>query len=130
ANGALLFDLIRVRRPPRSTLFPYTTLFRSENHEAIRERLKRAGYTFSSDTDTEVVAHLIAEHRKSAPSLFAAAVRAIAELEGAFALAIVSARDPDAVVVARRGPPLLLGIGDGENFAASDVSALLPVTRR
>ena len=101
-----------------------------ENHEAIRERLKRAGYTFSSDTDTEVVAHLIAEHRKSAPSLFAAAVRAIAELEGAFALAIVSARDPDAVVVARRGPPLLLGIGDGENFAASDVSALLPVTRR
>src|SRR5438128_4039473 len=101
-----------------------------ENHEAIRERLKRAGYTFVSETDTEVVAHLVAEHRKSAPSLFAAALRAISELEGAFALAIVSARDPDAVVVARRGPPLLLGIGDGENFAASDVSALLPVTRR
>src|SRR5436305_9598551 len=101
-----------------------------ENHESIRERLKRAGYTFASETDTEVVAHLIAEHRKSAPSLFAATVRAIAELEGAFALAIVSARDPDAVVVARRGPPLLLGVGEGENFAASDVSALLPVTRR
>src|SRR5437016_11075743 len=101
-----------------------------ENHEALRERLKRAGYAFASETDTEVVAHLIAEHRKHAPSLFAATVRAIAELEGAFALAIVSARDPDAVVVARRGPPLLLGIGEGENFAASDVSALLPVTRR
>jgi len=101
-----------------------------ENHEALRERLKRAGYTFASETDTEVVAHLIAEHRKHAPSLFAATVRAIAELEGAFALAIVSARDPDAVVVARRGPPLLLGVGEGENFAASDVSALLPVTRR
>src|SRR5437764_6610612 len=101
-----------------------------ENHEALRERLKRAGYSFASETDTEVVAHLIAEHRKHAPSLFAATVRAIAELEGAFALAIVSARDPDAVVVARRGPPLLLGIGDGENFAASDVSALLQVTRR
>jgi glutamine---fructose-6-phosphate transaminase (isomerizing) len=101
-----------------------------ENHEAIRERLKRAGYAFASETDTEVVAHLIAEHRKAAPSLFAAALRAIAELEGAFALAIVSAADPDAVVVARRGPPLLLGIGEGEHFAASDVSALLPATRR
>jgi glucosamine--fructose-6-phosphate aminotransferase (isomerizing) len=101
-----------------------------ENHEAIRERLKRAGYEFTSDTDTEVVAHLIAEHRKSAASLFAAAVKAIAELQGAFAIAMVSARDPDTVVVARRGPPLLLGIGEGENFAASDVSALIPVTRR
>ena len=101
-----------------------------ENHEAIRERLKRAGYAFASDTDTEVVAHLVAEHRKSAPSLFAAAVRAIAELEGAFAIAMVSARDPGTVVVARRGPPLLLGVGEDETFAASDVSALLPVTRR
>ncbi|MFN2644240.1 MAG: glutamine--fructose-6-phosphate transaminase (isomerizing) [Burkholderiales bacterium] len=101
-----------------------------ENHEAIRERLKRAGYAFASDTDTEVVAHLVAEHRKSTPSLFAAAVRAVAELDGAFALALVCGRDPDAVVVARRGPPLLLGVGDGETFAASDVSALLPVTRR
>jgi len=101
-----------------------------ENHEAIRERLKRAGYEFTSDTDTEVVAHLIAEHRKSAASLFAAAVKAIAELQGAFAIAMVSARDPDTVVVARRGPPLLLGVGEGENFAASDVSALVPVTRR
>jgi glucosamine--fructose-6-phosphate aminotransferase (isomerizing) len=101
-----------------------------ENYEAIRERLKRAGYEFVSDTDTEVVAHLIAEYRKSAESLFAASVRAIAELQGAFALAVVSARDPEAVVVARRGPPLLLGLGEGENFAASDVSAVLPVTRR
>ncbi|HEY3077048.1 MAG TPA: glutamine--fructose-6-phosphate transaminase (isomerizing) [Burkholderiales bacterium] len=101
-----------------------------ENYEAIRERLKRAGYEFVSDTDTEVVAHLIAEYRKSADSLFAASVRAVAELQGAFALAVVSARDPDAVVVARRGPPLLLGLGEGENFAASDVCAVLPVTRR
>jgi glucosamine--fructose-6-phosphate aminotransferase (isomerizing) len=101
-----------------------------ENYEAIRERLKRAGYQFASDTDTEVVAHLIAEYRKSSDSLFAASVRAVAELQGAFALAIVSARDPEAVVVARRGPPLLLGLGEGENFAASDVSAVLQVTRR
>ncbi|HEY5896518.1 MAG TPA: glutamine--fructose-6-phosphate transaminase (isomerizing) [Burkholderiales bacterium] len=101
-----------------------------ENHESIRERLKRAGYVFLSETDTEVVAHLVAEYRKSSDSLFSAAVRAVAELEGAFAIAVVSAQDPDAVVVSRRGPPLLLGIGEGENFAASDVSALLPVTRR
>ncbi|HET7670083.1 MAG TPA: glutamine--fructose-6-phosphate transaminase (isomerizing) [Burkholderiales bacterium] len=101
-----------------------------ENHEAMRERLKRAGYAFVSETDTEVVAHLIAEHRKTADSLFAATTRAVSELEGAFAIAVVSARDPDAVVVARRGPPLLLGVGEGENFAASDVSALLQVTRR
>src|SRR5213082_519473 len=63
-----------------------------ENYESIRERLKRAGYEFVSDTDTEVVAHLIAEHRKSAESLFDASVRAVGELQGAFALAVVSAR--------------------------------------
>src|SRR3954470_5897111 len=101
-----------------------------ENYESIRERLKKAGYEFGSDTDTEVVAHLIAEHRKSRDSLFAATVKAVSELQGAFAIAVVSARDPEAVVVARRGPPLLLGLGEGENFAASDVSAVLPVTRR
>src|SRR5579859_688289 len=101
-----------------------------ENYESIRERLKRAGYEFVSDTDTEVVAHLIADYRKSADSLFAAGIRAVAELQGAFAIAVVCARDPEAVVVARRGPPLLLGLGEGENFAASDVSALLQVTRR
>ena len=101
-----------------------------ENHEPIRERLKRAGYKFSSETDTEVIAHLVAEHRKSSDSLFAAAIRAVAELEGAFAIAIVAGSDPDSVVVARRGAPLLLGLGEGENFAASDVSALVQVTRR
>jgi glucosamine--fructose-6-phosphate aminotransferase (isomerizing) len=101
-----------------------------ENHEAIRARLKKAGYEFTSDTDTEVAAHLIAEHRKSSDSLFAAMTRTVAELEGAFAFAVVSAKDPEAVVVARRGPPLLLGVGEGETFAASDVSALLCVTRR
>jgi glucosamine--fructose-6-phosphate aminotransferase (isomerizing) len=101
-----------------------------ENHEAIRARLKKAGYEFTSDTDTEVAAHLIAEYRKSSDSLFAATTRAVAELEGAFAFAVVSAKDPEAVVVARRGPPLLLGVGEGETFAASDVSAIVSVTRR
>ncbi|HYG54426.1 MAG TPA: glutamine--fructose-6-phosphate transaminase (isomerizing) [Burkholderiales bacterium] len=101
-----------------------------ENYEAVRERLKRAGYRFHSETDTEVIAHLVVEHRKQAPDLLAATVRAMAELEGAFAIALVSAADPQTVVVARRGPPLLLGLGEGENFAASDVSALVQVTRR
>src|SRR5258708_5522566 len=101
-----------------------------ENYEAIRDRLKRMGYDFASDTDTEVVAHLIAEYRKSADSLFAASVRAVAELQGAFEFGVFSARDRGAVVPAARGPPLLLGLGDNENFAASDVSAVLQVTRR
>ncbi len=101
-----------------------------ENYEAIRDRLKRLGYAFASDTDTEVIAHLVVEHRKSSPDLISATLRAVAEFEGAFAIALVSAGDPDTVVVARRGPPLLIGLGEGENFAASDVSALVQVTRR
>ncbi|HEX7053961.1 MAG TPA: glutamine--fructose-6-phosphate transaminase (isomerizing) [Burkholderiales bacterium] len=101
-----------------------------ENHEAIRSRLKALGYEFASETDTEVIAHLVAECRKRAASLFDAAQKAVAELQGAFALALVSASDPGTAVVARRGAPLLLGLGEGENFAASDVSALVPVTRR
>jgi glucosamine--fructose-6-phosphate aminotransferase (isomerizing) len=101
-----------------------------ENHEAVRARLTEAGYRFVSDTDTEAIAHLVAEHRKRSPDLLAALVRASAELEGAFAIALVSADDPETVVVARKGPPLLLGLGEGENFTASDASALVQVTRR
>ncbi len=101
-----------------------------ENHEAMRARLKREGYAFVSETDTEVIGHLVAHYRKSSPDLLAAASKAVAELEGAFAIALVSADDPGAVVLARKGAPLLLGLGEGENFAASDVSALVPITRR
>ena len=101
-----------------------------ENHEALRARLRDAGYRFSSDTDTEVIAHLVAEFRKSSATLFDAACRALAELQGAFAIAMVSVGDADTVVVARKGAPLILGLGEGENFAASDVSALLQATRR
>ena len=101
-----------------------------ENYEQIRARLTKAGYAFVSQTDTEVIAHLVVELRKTAPDLLGALVRAAAELEGAFAIALVSVDDPATVVVARRGPPLLLGLGKGENFAASDVSALVQVTRR
>jgi len=101
-----------------------------ENHEAMRARLKAEGYTFNSDTDTEVIAHLINYRLRSAPDLLGATRAAIAELEGAYALGVISADAPDCVVVARKGAPLLLGVGDGENFAASDVSALLQVTQR
>jgi len=101
-----------------------------ENHEAIRERLRREGFTFASDTDSEVIAHLIARHRKHDVDLLTATSHAVAELKGAFAIAVVSDRDPNAVVVARQGAPLLLGLGNGENFAASDVSALVQVTQR
>jgi glutamine---fructose-6-phosphate transaminase (isomerizing) len=101
-----------------------------ENHEVVRDRLKRAGYVFTSDTDTEVIAHLFAEHSKKGDGLFAAAQRAFGELEGAFAIAVVSSQDPEAVILAKRGAPLLIGVGEGENFAASDVSALVQVTRK
>ena len=101
-----------------------------ENHDAVRERLKRAGYEFVSETDTEVIAHLLAENCKAGDGLFAAAQRTFRELEGAYAVATVWAGDPEAVVLAKKGAPLLLGIGEGENFAGSDASALVKVTRR
>ena len=101
-----------------------------ENHERIRERLSREGYAFSSDTDTEVIAHLIAHHRKSSPDLLGAVCKAVGELVGAFAIAVVSEDDPHTVALARKGAPLLLGLGEKENFAASDASALIQVTSR
>lgn len=101
-----------------------------ENHEAIRTRLSESGYVFDSDTDTEVVAHLVHSHLEPAGDLLEAVRRAVAELEGAYAIAIVAEKIPDRLVVARQGAPLLLGLGDGENFCASDASALLQVTKQ
>ena len=101
-----------------------------ENHEAIRARLIAQGYVFTSDTDTEVVAHLIHHHFKTSADLFTATHRAAHELIGAYAIAVVSEADRSKLIVARHGAPLLLGLGKGENFAASDASALLQVTRR
>jgi glucosamine--fructose-6-phosphate aminotransferase (isomerizing) len=100
-----------------------------ENHATIRARLIAAGYEFTSDTDTEVIAHLV--HSKTALGLqLHEAVRtATQELRGAYAIAVIAAADPERLVVARMGAPLLLGLGEGENFAASDTSALLQVTR-
>ncbi len=101
-----------------------------ENFEAMRTRLTGLGYEFTSETDTEVIAHLIEHHSRDGRDLLTATRRAAAELEGAYAIAVVSERDAGRLVVARRGAPLLLGLGDGENFAASDASALLQVTNR
>jgi glucosamine--fructose-6-phosphate aminotransferase (isomerizing) len=101
-----------------------------ENHEAIRTRLMESGYAFDSDTDTEVVAHLVHSHLESAGDLLEAVRRTVAELEGAYAIAVLAEKMPDRMVVARQGAPLLLGLGDGENFCASDASALLQVTKK
>lgn len=101
-----------------------------ENHEAIRTRLAKAGYVFDSDTDTEVVAHLMHSHLEPAGDLLEAVRRTVAELAGAFAIAVLAEKMPDRLIVARQGAPLLLGLGNGENFCASDASALLQVTKR
>jgi glutamine---fructose-6-phosphate transaminase (isomerizing) len=98
-----------------------------ENHAAIRARLQAQGYQFTSDTDTEVIAHLI--HSLGTQDLFEAVQAAARELKGAYAIAVIAAADPTRLVVARMGAPLLVGLGEGENFAASDTSALLQVTR-
>jgi glucosamine--fructose-6-phosphate aminotransferase (isomerizing) len=101
-----------------------------ENHEALRSRLKAAGFVFTSETDTEVIAHLIALHYRQSKDLLAATRAAVAELEGAYAIGVVSEEAPHRLVCARKGSPLLIGLGIEENFIASDVSALLPVTQR
>jgi len=101
-----------------------------ENYEELREDLKRSGYQFFSETDTEVVAHRVHFNQQKLGDLFKAVRATVAELEGAYALAIVSESDPNCLIVARAGCPVVIGLGAGENFVASDVSALLPVTRR
>jgi glucosamine--fructose-6-phosphate aminotransferase (isomerizing) len=100
-----------------------------ENHDEVRARLAGCGYEFSSDTDTEVIAHLVHSKLHTGLPLFDAVQTAVRELVGAYAIAVIAADDPSRLVVARMGAPLLLGVGDGENFAASDTSALLQVTR-
>src|SRR5689334_17997119 len=103
-----------------------------ENYEALRERLKAQGYAFQTQTDTEVIAHLVHAHWHGAAAgdLLAAVRMAVAEFEGAYAIAVISTREPGRVVGARQGSPLVVGIGDGDHFLASDAAALLPVTRR
>jgi len=101
-----------------------------ENHEQQRERLRALGYEFESQTDTEVIAHLIHYYRAQGSDLLAALQQAVRELEGAYAIAVIDKRDPERMVAARVGCPLLVGLGEGENFVASDVSAIVSSTRR
>lgn len=101
-----------------------------ENHEEKRQALKALGYEFTSQTDTEVIAHLVHHHLMSATSLFEAVRLAVKELSGAFAIGVISVKEPETLICARVGCPLLIGLGEGENFVASDVSAVLSATRR
>jgi glucosamine--fructose-6-phosphate aminotransferase (isomerizing) len=99
-----------------------------ENANVLRAALKAKGYEFRSDTDTEVMAHLVQELFEG--SLEEAVIGALREVEGTYGLAIISSRDPGKIVAARKGSPLLIGIGDGEHFLASDASAILAHTRQ
>ncbi len=102
-----------------------------ENHEALRTRLQSLGYTFVSATDTEVIVHLIHYYYQHGDKdLLQASRKAAADLEGAYAIAVVSADAPNRMICARKGSPLLIGLGIEENFVASDAAALLPVTQK
>ena len=100
-----------------------------ENHNKLREMLKGSGYTFASDTDTEVICHLVHHELKSNDSLLAAVQATVKQLEGAYGTVVIDRRDSERMIVARSGSPLVIGYGLGENFVASDQLALLPVTR-
>ena len=100
-----------------------------ENHEELRDELKKHGYTFESETDTEVIAHRIHFNMQADGDFVKAVKTTVAELEGAYALAIMSVKHPGELILARQGPPAVVGLGLEENFIASDVAALLPVTR-
>ena len=101
-----------------------------ENFEAIRETLSGRGYEFTSETDTEAIAHLVQDKLAGGAELFEAVRLATLELEGAYAIGVVSEAEPERLIAARRGSPLLLGVGEDGMYAASDTAALLQVTRR
>lgn len=100
-----------------------------ENYQSLKARQLAAGYRFTSETDTEVVAHEIFDQLKDTDDLLEAVMASLKSFEGAYALGVMSTSDPDTLVAARKGSPLVIGIGIGEHFIASDVSALLPVTQ-
>jgi len=101
-----------------------------ENHEALRTQLQSLGYEFISQTDTEVITHLVHHELKTATSLIEAVQKTVKQLEGAYGTVVMDRTDPDKLIVARSGSPLVIGHGLGENFIASDMLALLPVTRQ
>lgn len=101
-----------------------------ENFEYLRDKLKKSGYNFDSQTDSEVIAHLIHFYMQTEKDFIASVRKAIGELEGAYALAIIHKNNPDLLVGVRKGSPLVVGLGIGENFLSSDNLALLPVTQK
>ncbi len=102
-----------------------------ENYLELRQSLLARGCTFSSETDTEIFAHLVAAHLRDGAGDLEAAVRAtLAEVHGAYAIVVLSKQEPDRIVVAKNASPLVIGLGEGETFVASDVPAILPYTRR
>lgn len=101
-----------------------------ENYETLRQSLQALGYVFTSQTDTEVIAHLVHHELKTATSLLAAVQSAVKQLHGAYGMVVMDKTDPERLIAARSGSPLVIGFGIGENFLASDQLALLPVTRK
>ncbi len=101
-----------------------------ENHMKLRLWLEQKGYEFNSETDTEVIAHLIHHHFQESNNLKAAVCTTLKVLEGTYAIAVLSSETPGHLLAARRGSPLIVGIGIGEHFVASDVAALIPVTQQ
>ena len=101
-----------------------------ENHSVLREQQKAAGYIFTSDTDTEVAVHQVDYYLKQGEDLLSAVKKATTDFEGAYALGVISVAEPGRLIATRSGSPLVIGLGLGEHFIASDASALLPVTRR
>ena len=101
-----------------------------ENHEHLREVQLKQGYEFTSETDTEVIVHEIHHAMESTDGLLSAVKQAVKKLDGAYALGIMSIDSPDTLIACRKGSPLVIGVGIGEYFIASDVAALLPVTQR
>ncbi len=101
-----------------------------ENYSTLKTGLKQHGYDFKSATDTEVLAHLFDTYLKEGYTLFEAVRRGLNEVEGTYGIAVISTLEPDRIVAAKKGSPLLLGVGEGENFVASDVSAILQHTKQ
>jgi glucosamine--fructose-6-phosphate aminotransferase (isomerizing) len=101
-----------------------------ENYIAIRTKLAREGHIFKSATDTEILVHLIEEVRKRTKDLFSAVKIALREVQGTYGLVVLSTSEPDTIIAARMGSPLILGVGDGENFVAADASAIIEHTRQ